>query len=174
MAVFRDECSVFIKDESTPVKKKHSENVEKYLEKFINFPGALSIFSIFFISTELIKNRSLALFGVVLIITSLLIAINIFRQSINNDKYFLTQIINIEQPMVDFISKFTKFSRKEIQQEELEDSYLDLEKSYGAKGLKVDNTEINKKIDFIYSQINFSFWLLVFGVIFCFLSAIIC
>lgn len=81
MAILRDNISEFIKDVSTPIKKEHSGNIERYLDKFIKFPGTLSIVSIFFVNSNLVQNHNVALFGIVLIILSLIIALNVFRVS---------------------------------------------------------------------------------------------
>jgi hypothetical protein len=172
MSALRDRCSLFLKDVSAPIKKQHIGDIEKYLERFIAFPGAISIVSIFFPSSELVKNHTLAIIGTLTIIISLLVALNIFRRQINTDKIFYKKIFEIEKPMVDFSAKLTQFGRGETAEPQLLESYNNLQKSYTKNSGNLNNKDIdlNKKIDFVYTQINISFFLLIVGLLFCFVS----
>ena len=177
MGEIRKKCASFIRDTSTPIKKQHMDDIKKYLERFIAFPGGLSVVSIIFTSSSLVKNQWLAILGFVIIISSLLIALNIFRQQINIDKNFYAKIVGIEAPMVTFSRSFTLFSREQTKQraDTLEVDYNALLASYEEDTLaKEDNEKNIRKFNSIYSFINLSFWLLVIGVVISFFSVFGC
>ena len=173
MRELQDRVISFIKDTSTPIKKEHSDNIEKYLDKFIKFPGSLSVISVFFVSSDLVQNYTLALFGVGLIISSLLVALNVFRVSVDNDHSFYEYVVNLEKPMVIFSRRFTQFSRGEIEEKQLLESYEHLQDSYRVNSKKDENKkDDNKAPAFIKNSINLSFYMLIAGIIICFISAI--
>ena len=173
MMELRDKVSEFIKETSTPVKKQHSDNIEKYLDKFIKFPGSLSVISVFFVSSDLVQNYTLAILGVGLIILSLLIALNVFRLSVNNDHKFYEYIVNLEKPMVVFSRRLTQFSRGEVEEQQLLESYESLQNSYRENSKKTeDKKEDSKALTFVKNSINLSFYMLIVGIIICFISAI--
>ncbi len=167
-----NKCRKFIKDTSTPIKKQHGENIEKYLERFIKFPGATSVVSVLFTSSTIVKSSNIAILGMVFIFTSFLIVLNIFRKQINNDKSFYNKIHEIEKPMADFTRKLTVFSRNTTQHNEvsLNESYKKLIDSYDDDYDGGDDNKILKKFNEVYFYINLSFWLLVIGVILSFIS----
>ena len=173
MKALQEGISLFIEKTSTPIKKLHSDNIEKYLDKFIKFPGSLSIVSIFFISSDLVHNYTIALLGVVLIITSLLIALNVLRLSVDVDHSFYEYIVNLEKPMVIFSRKFTQFNRGEVEEKELEESYEKLQKAYTNNAKNADKeSDRGKALTFEKKSINLSFYVLLIGIILCFISAI--
>ncbi len=173
MRELQDRVVSFIKDTSTPIKKEHSDNIEKYLDKFIKFPGSLSVISVFFVSSDLVQNYTLALFGVGLVISSLLVALNVFRISIDNDHSFYEYVANLEKPMVVFSRKLTQFSRGETEEKQLLESYESLQDSYRENSKKVESKQDdNKAPTFVKNSINLSFYMLIIGIIICFISAI--
>jgi len=176
MEQMRTKCSGFIKDVSTPIKKQHGDDIEKYLETFIKFPGALSVVSIFFTSSSLVKNINFAILGMILIVSSLLIALNIFRKQINNDKIFYSKIVEVEKPMTQFNKSFTLFSRDRQKQNEdqLIKDYNALEESYDSNSSKENEKDDTQRFNSLYLHMNLSFWLLTAGIGISFLSILIC
>lgn len=173
MLEMKEKCGDFIKEMHATIFKQHGDNFEKYLERFIQFPGALGVASILFISSDLVKNRTLAITGMLLVITSLLIALNIFREHINNESKLCKIIIDAQKPMVDFSRSLTAYSRETTQENErkLENAKFELNKSYDSTNAQIDDVaELRHKFDKPYKQMNLSFWILVFGVILSVLS----
>lgn len=172
MVNLREKTSTFIEKVSTPLKNQYSINIERYLDKFITFPGSLSVVSIFFVSSDLVQSHNTALFGVFLIVSSLLIALNAFRVSINNDYRFYSRLVSLERPMVKFGTKFTQFTRGETAQEELIKCYDELQSSYRKDSKSAEETDDNNALVFGKKSINISFILLLFGILVCFISTI--
>lgn len=173
MIQLRDKVSKFIRDTSTPIKKQYSDNIKEYLDKFIKFPGSLSIISVFFVSSDLVQNYTLALFGVGLVISSLLVALNVFRLSVDNDHSFYEYIVNLEKPIMIFSRRLTQFSREETEEKLLLESYESLQNSYKENSEKADDEKDNSKhFRFVKNSINVSFYMLTIGIIICFISAI--
>jgi hypothetical protein len=173
MKTLQEKCNTYLKETTLPIKRQHSENVEKYLNNFIKFPGALSIVSVFFVSSDLVKNPIFALIGIIFIIISLLISLNAMRKSVSNDFYFYKKIEMTEKPMVFFSRKLTQFSRNQLEEKELIISYDKLQDSY-RKNSTEENVEDEKYdiLDFTKNSINISFVFLIIGIIFCFFSTI--
>ena len=158
-----------------PKKKQHFDEFERYLGDFIKFPGSLSVISIFFTSSSLVLNKNLALVGAGLIVLSLIIVLNIFRVQLNNDKNFISMILTKEEPMNRFNHALTIYSRdgQSQNEERLISEYFALEKSFDHRRDGSDDSNAKKiieKINGAYDQMNVSFWLLVAGVVCCFLS----
>jgi len=173
MVELRKNLSEFIKNTSTPIKKQHSDNIIEYLDKFIKFPGSLSIISVFFVSSDLVQNHNLALSGVGLCISSLLVAMNVLRISIVEDFPFYEYILNLEKPIGVFIRRLTQFSRGETEDKQLLESYESLQDSYRQHSNRSEEgKDYSKTLAFVRNSINISFFLLITGIIICFISAI--
>jgi hypothetical protein len=165
----RDKCSGFIKNITFPIKKQHSDEVEKYLDRFIKFPALASIVSILFTPSGFVQTPELAIIGTIIILTSSILALNIFRISIQKDKVFIKKIKKIEDPMIKLGTKLTVFSRDQHnmnKEKDLLEAYNNLDDSYTENSLE----GYNDNTDFIYKHVNISFWLLVSGVILSVLS----
>lgn len=165
----KNKNSDFLKDSYFPIKKQHSDDIEKYLDRFITFPGFTSIISVVFTSSEFVKTPEFAIIGMILIISSLIIALNILRVSIQNDKIFIEKIDEIVKPILEFSISLTKFSRDQNspdREKELLDSHENLMKSYREVSLEEYPVDAKR----IYSQINLSFCVLVIGIIMSVLS----
>lgn len=169
MQELRNKCSDFIKNTTFPIKKQHSDDIEKYLDRFIKFPASASIASIIFTPLSCVKNPALAFIGMIFILVSLMVALNIFRVSIRNDKLFIKNIEKIEEPMLQFGKKLTIFSMDDenlSKEKELLMSHEDLIKKYEENPVAENIVDV----DFVYNQINLSFYMLSTGVIISVLS----
>lgn len=171
-----DKCSDFIKKTSTPIKRRHSEEVEKYIDRFIKFPGVSIVASILFTSSDLVVHTSIALLGTLLIMSSLLVALNTFRTEIYNSKNFYAKIIELEEPMVDFTKSLTRFSRYPNTTNEfhIQEKYNALQASYESYSNMENPTDAKTRFDKPYLHITISFYLLVIGIFLLFLSAMGC
>lgn len=171
-----ENCSRFIKDVTAPIKKQHSEEVEKYIDRFIKFPGASFVVSILFGASDLVAHPSVALLGMVFVALSLLVALNIYREEIYRGRSFYESISQLESPMVDFRRSLTRFSRNTIRENELQliEKYNALQASYEAWSNAENPTDDSDKFNRPYLYITISFYLLVAGICFAFLSTVRC
>ena len=169
-----DKCSEFIKNVSTPIKRQHSEEVEKYIDRFIKFPGVSVVVSILFTSSDLVTHPSIALFGMVFIVSSLLVALNIFREEIYRGRSFFENMSQLESPMVDFRKSLTQFSRNTNGANELNliESYDTLQASYETYSNTENPIDDKERFNRPYLHITISFYLLVAGICLSFLSTI--
>lgn len=170
MVSLRDKCNAFIKNVIKPIKTLHSDNIEKYLDRFIKFPALTSVVSVIFTSSHLVKNPSFALMGMLLVVVALLIALNIFRQQINNNKSFIEKMSDVEKPMLEFSKNLTVFSREQSNPEKekkLRETYQKLENSYMENPLGEDEENDKKEkinAQLVYLNINRSYFLLLLGI----------
>ncbi len=173
MKTLQERCNTYLRETTLPIKREHSENVEKYLDKFIKFPGSLAVVSIFFTSSNLTKHPDIALVGIFFIILSLLIALNAMRSSLSADFSFYKEIVITEKPMVSFSRKLTQFSRNETEEKDLIESYENLQNSYRKKTERDENEEMSSDpLKFTKNSINISFTSLIIGILICFVSTI--
>jgi hypothetical protein len=170
--------SVFLKETTLPIKQQHSDNIEKFIKKFIAFPGGTSIVSAFFTSSEIIVNKNLAIAGSFLIFSSLFVSLYLYLKSITNDQKFYEDILKTELPMVKLSRAFTKFSRNTRStnhENELLNTYQELQNSYnqnseedldGAQKIRIE------KMQNLFKWLWVSFALILTGFILFFLSAL--
>jgi hypothetical protein len=172
---FKNKTNVFIKG-IIPIKTAHSESIERYFDRFIKFPGALGIVSIFFANSDMVTSPKLAILGTIFITISILVALNVFRQQINIDKLFIDKVNKIEEPMVNFSKKLTLFSRDQKNEEKekiLIEAYDKVQSDYDNNPFQ-DNDKLEKKYNSIYLAMNVSFWMLTCGILLSVLSLLIC
>lgn len=164
----RKKTNSFIKEVTSPAKKIHSDNIENYLDRFIKFPGGMGLISIIFSNSTLVKNQPFAVFGIILIFISLIVALNVFRMQIKLDQKYLQDLKVVEKPMVDYSRNLTVFSRdqKNVEKEKkLLSSHDLLQEMYDSSPFK---EYVNDK--FVNISMSLSFWTLVMGVLLLFSS----
>lgn len=169
MEELRDRCSDFIRNTSTPIKKQHTDDIKEYLDRFIKFPALTSVVSVIFTSSELVQSPKMAVIGMIFILTSFVIALNIFRVGIQKGKLFMQQIKEVEGPMVEFGMRLAFFSRdytSRVKEKELLQAFTDLENSYEHYHVKIDSDDGNS----MYGYIDLSFYMLLMGVVLSVLS----